>query len=101
MRFTRRWRSLRGEQLLREDLRDLTRVQELDRITVLAELLTRQAGQLVNYTTLANRIDVSVDTIRRLLLLRDPPLVPERGQVAPETAEDLPLGLGSGARWRR
>lgn len=69
MRFTRRWRSTRSEQLLREDLRDLTRVQELDRITVLAELLTRQAGQLVNYTTLANRIDVSVDTIRRWITI--------------------------------
>jgi predicted AAA+ superfamily ATPase len=64
-RFYNRWRRLRTEQLLREDLRDLTRVQELGQIQVLAELLQHQTGQLVNFTSLASAVNVSVDTIRR------------------------------------
>jgi len=34
--FTRRWRSLRSGQLLREDVRDLTRVQEVGQLVKLA-----------------------------------------------------------------
>jgi predicted AAA+ superfamily ATPase len=64
-RFYNRWRRLRTEQLLREDLRDLTRVQEVGQVQVLAELLQSQAGQLVSYSTLASRVNASVDTIRR------------------------------------
>lgn len=64
-RFHNRWKRLRTEQLFREDLRDLTRIQELGQIEVLAELLRSQAGQLTSYTYLAQRVRVSVDTIRR------------------------------------
>lgn len=64
-RFYNRWRTLRAEQLLREDLRDLTRIQELGQVEMLAELLRNQAGQLTAYSWLAKTIRVSVDTIRR------------------------------------
>lgn len=64
-RFYNRWRRLRTDQLLREDLRDLSRIQDLGRVEILAENLIHQAGCLVNYSTLANSINVSVDTIRR------------------------------------
>ncbi len=64
-RFYNRWRTLRTEQLLREDLRDLTRIQELSQVEMLAELLRNQAGQLTAYSWLAKKIRVSVDTIRR------------------------------------
>jgi predicted AAA+ superfamily ATPase len=64
-RFYNRWRRLRSDLLFREDLRDLTRVQEMGQLRMLAEILEHQAGQLVNYSTLANQINVSVDTIRR------------------------------------
>ncbi|MEW5817276.1 MAG: DUF4143 domain-containing protein [Spirochaetota bacterium] len=57
------------EQIFREDLRDLTKVQETGQIQVLAELLTNQAGQMLNYSTLANRINVTVDTIRRWIAI--------------------------------
>jgi predicted AAA+ superfamily ATPase len=68
-RFINRWRRLRGEQLIREDIRDLTRVAEMGQLSVLVEILTRQTGSLVNYSTLARQINVSVDTIRRWLVL--------------------------------
>ena len=64
-RFYNRWRRLRNELFFREDLRHLTQIQEAGQVEVLGELLTEQVGQLVNYSTLANSVNVSVDTIRR------------------------------------
>lgn len=64
-RFSTRWKRLRGEQLVREDIRDLTRIQDIGQLEMLMQSLSLQAGQLVNYSTLANRISTSVDTIRR------------------------------------
>lgn len=66
-RFHRRWSRLRTELLLREDLRDLTRVQEVGQVEILAEILAHRAGGMVNYSTLANEINASADTIRRWL----------------------------------
>ncbi len=67
LRFYIRWKRLRAQQLFSEDLRDLTKIQDMARIELLAQLLRAQAGQLMSYSSLANKIDVSVDTIRRWL----------------------------------
>lgn len=67
-RFYNRWRKLRTEQLFREDLRDLTRIQELGQVEILAELLRQQVGQLTSYSYLAKTVRVSVDTIRRWIV---------------------------------
>jgi len=64
-RFHNRWRALRTQQLLREDLRDLTRIQELGQVEMLAALLRNQVGQLTSYSYLAGNVRVSVDTARR------------------------------------
>ena len=64
-RFYTRWRKLRTEQLFREDLRDLTRIQELGQVEMLAVVLRNRIGQLTSFTKLAGEIRVSVDTIRR------------------------------------
>jgi predicted AAA+ superfamily ATPase len=64
-RFTRRWAGLRQQQLLREDLRDLTRVQEVAQIEVLVNLLRERSGGQLVYSNLAGEVQVSVDTIRR------------------------------------
>jgi predicted AAA+ superfamily ATPase len=66
-RFFRRWRRLRSQQLFEEDLRDLTRIQELGQVQVLAELLRRRAGQLTSYASLARAVNASVDSVRRWL----------------------------------
>ena len=66
-RFFNRWSRLREQQLLQEDVRELTRVQELGQLELLAILLKSQAGQLTSYSKLAKKIRVSVDTIRRWL----------------------------------
>ena len=64
-RFSRRWQRLRTEQLLREDLRDLTQIQHVDQIGMLARLLASRSGSQVNFSNLARSVQVSVDTIRR------------------------------------
>lgn len=64
-RFLNRWKTLRQQQLIREDIRDLSRIQELGQIELLAEILKYQAGQLTNYSNLANKVNVSSDTIHR------------------------------------
>ena len=38
-RFSRRWNSLRFEQLTKIDMRDLTRIGDLDQLAALAEIL--------------------------------------------------------------
>ena len=64
-RFSRRWQTLRREQLVREDIRDLTQVQHLDQIEALVQLLVSRSAQQVVYSNLAGQVRVSVDTIRR------------------------------------
>ncbi len=66
-RFTARWRRLRHQQLFREELRDLTRVQEVAKVETLAQLIWHRAGQLTSYSTLANGIDASIDSVKRWL----------------------------------
>ncbi len=68
-RFYNRWIGLRTEQMFREDLRDLTRVQDIDQLMTLSQILLSQAGAMVNYSSLANEVCVSVDTIRRWMTL--------------------------------
>ena len=64
-RFYNRWRRLRTELLFREDLRDLTRIQEAGQVEVLGQLTADRAGQLVNYSNLAADVNAAVDTVRR------------------------------------
>jgi len=64
-RFTRRWRSLRSEQLSREDLREVSKVSDLGTIEVLMSLLESFSSQQIVYSNLAREIQVSTDTVRR------------------------------------
>lgn len=64
-RFSNRWQKLRLQQLFYEDLRDFTRVQEVRQVETLAELIRLQAGQLLTYSGLANKINASVDSVMR------------------------------------
>ncbi|PWU06217.1 MAG: hypothetical protein C5B43_02140 [Verrucomicrobia bacterium] len=65
MKFFKKWQILRRQQLFREDVKDLSKVYESDLMEVLSSLLKHQAGQLLNYSNLANKIRVSDVTIRK------------------------------------
>jgi uncharacterized protein len=64
-RFTRRWRSLRYEQLSREDLREMALVSDLGTLETLMQILAEHSGQQLIYSNLAREIQVSVDTVKR------------------------------------
>ena len=64
-RFTRRWRSLRYEQLSREDLREISLVSDLGTLETLMQILAEHSGQQLVYSNLAHEIRVSVDTVKR------------------------------------
>ncbi len=64
-RFTRRWRSLRQEQLSREDLREIAQVTDLGTMETLMQLLAERSAQQLVYSGLAREIQVSVDTVKR------------------------------------
>ncbi|MFA5262439.1 MAG: ATP-binding protein [Opitutaceae bacterium] len=65
--FTRRWRALRGQQLTREDMREVTQIQELGAMEVLIHVLGERSSEQVVYSNLAREVNVSVDTISRWL----------------------------------
>lgn len=64
-RFTHRWRSLRQEQLSREDLREVAQVTDLGTMETLMQLLAERSAQQLIYSNLAREIQVSVDTVKR------------------------------------
>ncbi len=64
-RFSNRWQGLRLQQLLREDVRDLTQIYQLDQLELLVKLLMVRSGHQLIYSNLATEIQASVDTVRR------------------------------------
>ena len=64
-RFSRRWRSLRQEQLSHEDLREVTQVQDLGAMETLMQILAERSGQQLVYSNLAGEINVATDTAKR------------------------------------
>lgn len=59
------WRRGRIEKVIREDLRDLSRIPELSRIEMLVSLLPERVGSLFSRASLREDLEVSFDTIRR------------------------------------
>lgn len=70
-RFHKQWTGLRFQQLFREDIRDLSAIREIDQMELLAYTLQQQTGQLVNYSSLARKIRVADQTIRRWMAILD------------------------------
>lgn len=62
--FSTRWHSLRHQQLINQDLRDISDVRMTSRIEVLTQFINSQSGQLFNYSNAARKIRVSDFTIR-------------------------------------
>jgi predicted AAA+ superfamily ATPase len=63
-KFTKRWRNLRTQQFIREDLRDYSRVNELQLLETLATLLAERSGEQLVYANLAKQIQVSPQTAK-------------------------------------
>ncbi|NNM43051.1 MAG: ATP-binding protein, partial [Chlamydiae bacterium] len=67
--FFHQWKRLRTEQLFREDIRDLSRIQEISQIQLLSEILQEEASHALNHSVLAAKIQVSSPTLRRWIEL--------------------------------
>jgi len=64
IRFFNKWKSLRKHLLFREDIRDLTKIHEINQVEVLADLIQMQVPQLCNYSSFAKKIRASENSIR-------------------------------------
>lgn len=65
--YHRRWQKLRAQQLLWEDIRDLTRIQDIARLELLAEYMKQNASKQITYNNLAKQLRVSDKTVREWL----------------------------------
>lgn len=63
-RFFRKWRDLRLEQLLRSDVRDVSKTLEIDRIECLAKILINRSSEQLVYSSLARDLNVTEPTIK-------------------------------------
>jgi uncharacterized protein len=71
-RQARLWRRTRIERVIREDLRDLSRLPELSSIEMLASLLPERVGSRLSVASLQRDLEVAHDTVSRWLgWLRD------------------------------
>lgn len=66
-RFLKRWQRLRIEQMLQEDIRDLTAISNLAQMEVLIQLLQSQVAGQVSYSGLARKVQVTDKTIKSWL----------------------------------
>ena len=62
--FSRRWNSMRREQLLREDVRDLSQVVQIDQLAALTEILSHRSGEQLVYASLGNEVKVDEKTVK-------------------------------------
>ena len=64
-RFLRKWRSLRMEQLLSQDIRDLTKTVEIDQLEALAAILANRTGEQLVMASLAHEVTASEPTVKK------------------------------------
>jgi uncharacterized protein len=64
-RFTRRWRSLRQDQLTRGDLREVAQLQDIGAMETLALILAEVSSQQLVYSNISREVRIAVDTAKR------------------------------------
>jgi len=62
--FTRRWRRLRHEQVFKEDVRDLTRIQDVALVEVMGRLLEERSSEQLIISNLARDTGVAPNTAK-------------------------------------
>ncbi|MCY3021868.1 MAG: ATP-binding protein [Planctomycetota bacterium] len=67
IRTARLWRRNREQLIVREDLRDLSRLPELGRIEMLTALLLERVGTPASLASLAEDLETSIPTVKRWL----------------------------------
>ncbi|MFN3453734.1 MAG: ATP-binding protein [Pseudobdellovibrio sp.] len=62
------WRISRNEKIVREDLRDISRLPELSQVEMLASLLSDRVGNPLSIQSLREDLEVAHDTVKRWLI---------------------------------
>ena len=62
--FSTRWRNQRNERLFKEELRDLTRIQEFALLEILGRILESRSGEQLIFSNLATSVQVAPNTIK-------------------------------------
>jgi hypothetical protein len=70
-RKAQRWSRLRHERLVREDLRDLRNIGDLEAVRVLSDLLPERVGSLLSVNSLREDVGVAYATVRAWLAAFD------------------------------
>jgi len=63
-RTARLWRRTHEQAIIREDLRDLSRLPDLGRLELLASLIPERIGSLLSVASLREDMEISFDTVR-------------------------------------
>lgn len=63
--YAQRWRRSHLERIIKEDLMDLERVNDLKSIEILVQLLSERVGSPISMSSLARDLEVSPHTIKR------------------------------------
>lgn len=64
-RFSANWQRLRQQQLLKEDIREVSQIQNFAELEMLMQLLTEESSQLLNVPGIAKQLNVAETTIHR------------------------------------
>ena len=63
--FSNLWHTTRFKQLIYDDIRSISNLQEVYSLELLAEILKSQAGQMLNFSNLSKKISVTSQTVAR------------------------------------
>lgn len=68
-REAKRWRTERFHRILREDVRDLERIQELSLLDLMIDALRERVGGMITYANIAHDLQISPHTVKKWLAL--------------------------------
>ena len=67
--FYNNWSKLRFEQLFKEDIISVEDIKNISKLELLAYILTENSSQQINFSNLANKIQISDQTIRKWMTM--------------------------------
>lgn len=65
VRMANQWRNVHEQIIIREDLRDISRLPDLGRLELMTAMLPERVGSLFSHAGLRENLEVSFDTVRR------------------------------------
>ncbi len=63
--FSNNWHRLRKQQLIEDDIRQLSQIQDFSELEILLDLIADESGQLLNASSFAKQINMASNTITR------------------------------------